>query len=218
MEKFEAVRPKQLLRSSVVDTIQAAIISGQLEPDVVYSAPKLAAQFGVSATPVREAMMTLDREGLIDTVPNKGFRVRELSAAELDELCQLRILIEVPTVGHIAAGSIAQHRLDNVRALAVRTETSAQAGDLIEHSKIDLEFHTALLALHGNARLVEVVRDLRKRSRLRGLRSHTNHHLLVSAAHEHQEIVDLVEQHDVPRVERLMTKHINDVRRLWAED
>ena len=71
--------PRISYRERVVDALRAALIAGELRPGEVYSAPALAGRFGVSATPVREAMLDLVREGLVDTVPNKGFRVTAVS-------------------------------------------------------------------------------------------------------------------------------------------
>src|SRR5882757_240731 len=86
-------------RRQVTENLRAAIISGQMEPGVVYSAPILAEEFGVSPTPVREAMLDLAKDGLIEVARNKGFRVIEPSQHELDEMMELRLLLEVPTVG-----------------------------------------------------------------------------------------------------------------------
>ncbi len=59
-------------RERVADALRAALIAGELRPGEVYSAPGLATRFGVSATPVREALLDLAKEGLVDVVPNKG--------------------------------------------------------------------------------------------------------------------------------------------------
>src|SRR3954452_23412089 len=90
-------------RERVADALRAALIAGELRPGEVYSAPTLAARFGVSATPVREAMLDLAKEGLVDTVPNKGFRVTAVSEKQLDEYTQIRALIEIPTVVELAS-------------------------------------------------------------------------------------------------------------------
>jgi len=81
-------------RSRIIHALRAALVAGQMQPGEVYSAPALAARFGVSATPVREAMLELVKEGLVRTVPNKGFRVSELSDRELDEITEIRLLLE----------------------------------------------------------------------------------------------------------------------------
>lgn len=215
---FEMFGPRLGLRSSIIETLRAAIIAGQLDAGVVYSAPKLAAQFGVSPTPVREAMIALDREGLVEAVPNKGFRVRELTATELDELSELRLLIEVPVVARIAQMQLPKHDVQELRALARETELAIEDNDLIRHSQADMNFHMLLLSLAGNATLVDTVRDIRKRSRLRGLQSEARREQLRQSAHEHLQIVDLVVDGDVEGVQALTTKHINDVRALWSHD
>src|SRR6478752_2228299 len=92
------LKQRENLRDSVANALRAAVISGELEPGQVYSAPMLGARFGVSATPVREAMLDLVREGLVISLRNKGFRVTEVSDADLDDLASLRQLVEPPTI------------------------------------------------------------------------------------------------------------------------
>src|SRR5258708_30619527 len=72
-------------RDQVAHALRAALIAGQLRPGELSSAPALAARLGVSATPVREAMLDLVREGLVETVSNKGFRVTAVTERQLDE-------------------------------------------------------------------------------------------------------------------------------------
>src|SRR5918997_6394280 len=94
---------KSSYRERVADALRAALIAGELRPGEVYSAPGLATRFGVSATPVREAMLDLAKEGLVDTVPNKGFRVTAVSEKQLDEYTHIRALIEIPTTAGLTA-------------------------------------------------------------------------------------------------------------------
>lgn len=205
------------LREEITQTLRAAVISGELRPGVVHSAPHLAAQFGVSATPVREAMLDLAKEGLIDVVRNKGFRVTEPSQKDLDDLSELRALIEVPTVRRIAEAGAARAVIDELRPLAVEIEDAAARHDLIAHVAADMEFHLRLLALAGNPHLVEHVRSLRAQSRIYGLRGLAEQGELVPSAHEHAELLDLVVAGDAESAERLMRRHIGHVRGIWAE-
>ncbi|WP_433281913.1 GntR family transcriptional regulator [Pseudonocardia xinjiangensis] len=211
------LRARRNLREEITQTLRAAVISGELRPGVVHSAPHLAAQFGVSATPVREAMLDLAKEGLIDVVRNKGFRVTEPSQKDLDDLSELRALIEVPTVRRIAEAGAAPAVLEELRPLAVEIEDAAARHDLIAHVAADMEFHLRLLALAGNAHLVEHVRSLRAQSRIYGLRSLAERGELVPSAHEHAELLDLVLAGDAEGTERLMRRHIGHVRGIWAE-
>jgi DNA-binding GntR family transcriptional regulator len=212
-----ALGVRRNLREEITQTLRAAVISGELRPGVVYSAPSLATQFGVSATPVREAMLDLANEGLVDIVRNKGFRITELSEKDLDDLSELRVLIEVPTVRRIAAAGVAPEVLAELRPLAAEIESAAARGDLIAHVTADMEFHLRLLALAGNHHLVDTVRSLRARSRIYGLRHLADRGALVPSAHEHAELLDLLADGDGAGVENLMLRHIGHVRGIWAE-
>jgi len=206
------------LRDEVTQTLRGAVISGELRPGEVYSARALSPRLGVSATPVREAMLDLAKEGLFEVVPNKGFRVTELSESDLDDLSELRRLIEVPTVRRIAAAGDADPAvLDRLRELAAGIEDAAQRHDLIAHVTLDMQFHLGLLALAGNPHLVETVRGLRARSRIYGLRSLAERDELVPSSREHAELVELVAAGDADGAERLMDRHIRHVRGIWAE-
>lgn len=206
---------RQSLRQQVAHALRAALIAGQLRPGGVYSAPALADQFGISPTPVREAMLDLTKEGLIEAVRNKGFRVTELSERDLDEITELRALIEVPTVGKLAASTRAE-TLEPLRPLADSIVTAAEKPDLIAYIEADRRFHLDLLALAGNQHLVETVSDLRKRSRLYGLAELADTGQLVASSREHTQLLDLLAHSDAAGAETLMRHHLTHVRGAWA--
>lgn len=202
-------------RERVADALRAALITGELRPGDVYSAPGLAARFGVSATPVREAMLDLAKEGLVDTVPNKGFRVTAVSGRQLDEYTHVRALIEIPTTASLAT-TADPGDLAALRPVAQEIVTSAAAGDLIAYVEADLRFHLGLLALAGNGHLVEVVSDLRRRSRLYGLTSLAEQGRLKASAEEHLDLLDALLARDEESARTVLTRHLGHVRGLWA--
>ncbi|NUO98119.1 MAG: GntR family transcriptional regulator [Nonomuraea sp.] len=210
------VGERQSLREQVAHALRAALITGEMRPGVVYSAPVLAAQFGVSATPVREAMLDLAKEGLVEAVRNKGFRVTELSDRDLDELTQIRELIEVPTVSRLA-GSARAEEFERLRPVAEEIVAAADRADLLAYVDADLRFHLDLLALSGNVHLVEVVRDLRNRARLYGLSQLAERGSLGDSAREHLALLDALKSGDATAVGHLMGEHIGHVRGIWAE-
>lgn len=212
-----SLRARRSLREEITHTLRGAVISGELRPGLVYSAPALAAQFGVSATPVREAMVDLAKDGLVEPVRNKGFRVVEQSDADLDEIADLRELIEVPVVRRVAEAGAAPEDLDRLRVLARGIEEAAASGDVTAHAAIDMDFHLALLALAGNSHVVETVRSLRARSRIYGARQLADAGTLTHSAREHAQLVDLVAARDAGGAEDLMRRHIGHVRGIWAE-
>lgn len=209
---------RQSLRHQVAHALRAALVAGQMRPGLVYSAPVLAEQLGVSATPVREAMLDLANEGLVEAIRNKGFRVTELSEKDLDDITHIRMLIEVPTVADVARrceGVIAT-AVENLRPLAREIELHAVEPDLIQYVEVDRQFHLGLLALAGNAHLVDVVRGLRARSRLYGLEALAERGELRASAAEHEELVNLVLARDAVAAGDLMGRHIGHVRGTWA--
>jgi len=206
------------LREQVTEVLRGGIITGVMSPGALYSAPTLAEKFGVSATPVREAMLDLAKEGLVEAVRNKGFRVTEPTDAELDVMTALRMLIEVPTCADIARrytpawdGHIAE-----LRVVAQEIIASAQRGDLISYVEADRRFHLGLLELAGNGQLVAMVGQLRARSRLYGLDELARRGQLARSAAEHVQLLDLVQAGDSEQAGELTRRHIGHVRGLWA--
>ena len=203
------------LRERVAESLRAALVSGRMVPGPTYSIPALAEQFGVSATPVREAMLDLVNEGIVAPVPNKGFRVVELTDDELDQVTELRRLLEVPTVRELA-GSIDAAAIKRLRTLADAVHDAARRGDVVAYVESDRELHLALLAEAGNPRLVEMVGRLRDQSRLYGLEQLAAEGVLVDSAAEHVRLIDALESGDRRAAEKVMAHHLDHVRGIWA--
>lgn len=217
LQRRAPITATERLRDQVAHALRAALISGELRPGEVYSAPGLAEDFGVSATPVREAMLDLAREGLVEPVRNKGFRVTEVNERDLDQYTEIRTLIEVPVTGRVAR-TAARADLEALRPIAEEIVRAARDHDLIGYLEADRRFHLTLLGLAGNERLVETVGDLRKRSRLYGLTGLDERGELIPSAEEHLELLDLMLAGDVEGAEACMTRHLGHVRSLWARD
>ncbi|GAA2320612.1 GntR family transcriptional regulator [Nonomuraea roseoviolacea subsp. roseoviolacea] len=213
--ELPGVGPRENLRDRIRAALRAAIISGELEPGVVYSAPALGTQFGVSATPVREAMLDLVKEGLVVPQPNKGFRVTEVSEEDLDNLAAVRLLIEPPAVRE-SVRAIPDDDLPALRGLAQDIVDAAERGDLVGYVEADHVFHLTLLGYSGNPVLVEVVSGLRSRTRLLGLTPLLQSGRLGRSAAEHHELLDFIQARDPVGAELMMHRHIGHVRGLWA--
>lgn len=206
---------KANLRERVLRALRAAIISGELTPGEVYSAPSLAATFGVSATPVREAMLDLAKENLVVVVPNKGFRVTVVDEEQLDQITAIRRLLEPPVVAEVT-NQIPAEDFAGLRQLAQEIVDGAHAGDLAQYTEADREFHLRLLGYSGNQRLVDLVAELRGQTRLVGLASLLDRGYLVPSAREHLDLLDLMERRDAAAVEIFMVRHINHIQDLWS--
>jgi DNA-binding GntR family transcriptional regulator len=190
---------RRSVRAQVLGALRESLLSGDLKPGEVYSAPVLAERFGVSPTPVREAMQQLVSECAVETVPNRGFRVAEHSARDLAELAEVRVLLEVPAVLGLAR-TLPAERWQPLRPLADATVVRAARGDHSGYAQADRSFHTALLELTGNRQLVLVAEDLHRRARRA-----TD---LLARASEHVALLDALAAGDVAVAERVVRRHL----------
>lgn len=203
------------LRGTVEEALAAAIVSGELAPGELLTAPTLGARFGVSATPVREAMLNLQKRGFVEAVRNKGFRVTEVSENDLWEIVRLRQLLEVPPMREIAR-TIQPVVAGELRGKADAIVLAAAEADIPTYLAADVDFHLSLLKLTGNRRLVEMVRDLRQQTRMVGLSNMVGSDQLSASAAEHHTLMDKLERGDGRGAEQLLHAHIEHVLGWWS--
>lgn len=203
------------LRERIADSLRASVVSGELDLGVIYSVPMLAEKFGVSITPVREAMLDLAKEGLVEPVKNKGFKLREPSEQELDDITSVRLMLEPPAVASLT-GKLSAEQIDELRQLADAVLESAKAGDVVEYVSRDRQLHRRMLELVGNASLTDIVLRLRAQSRLLGLTSLAHRGTLAASAQEHHALIEALAGSDSIKVETMMREHLGHVRKEWA--
>ncbi|MET9890183.1 GntR family transcriptional regulator [Streptomyces sp. NPDC006465] len=207
----EAPRPvvqRASVRGQILDALRTALVAGELVPGEVYSAPALGERFGVSATPVREAMQQLALEGAVEVVPNRGFRVIERGTRELAELAEIRGLIEVPVMLRLAR-TVPAARWAELRPLAEATVRAASSGCRATYAESDRSFHRAVLTLAGNAQLVRIADDLHRRAQwpLVGGPVSRGRADLVADAAEHTALLEALIAEDVAVVQALVREH-----------
>ncbi|MGW6393036.1 GntR family transcriptional regulator [Streptomyces sp. NPDC055103] len=195
------------VRDQILEALRTALVGGELVPGEVYSGPALAERFGVSATPVREAMQRLAVEGAVEVVPNRGFRVTERTPRELAELAEVRALIEVPVMLRLAR-TVPAARWAELRPLAEATGAAAARGDRAHYAETDRAFHRAVLSLAGNEQLLAVADDLHRRSQWPLISAPAfRHGELVADAAEHTALLDALIAQDLPVVQSLVREH-----------
>ena len=203
------------LRDTIESSLAAAIVSGEIAPGDMVSVPNLAKQFGVSATPVREAMLNLEKRGFVAAVRNKGFLVTNVSEQDLHDLVQIRRLLEAPAM-QIVAEKLHGQSVDPYRSLADAIRDAAERSDFHQYLMADANFHLTLMELTQNSRLVELVAELRKQTRLVGLVALSHTAELAQTTAEHYELIDLLVEGRGAEAEDLMHTHIGHVTGWWA--
>lgn len=201
-------RPKRLVEITL-DTMRKAIIDGDWELGRKLSESSIARQLGVSKTPVREALVLLRREGLVDIRPQSGTRVFTLQPGELTHICDLRQALETAAVRLVAAEPDGLATLGReLTAITERMRHVREQGDIRAYLRLDDEFHHALVRGSGNPYLVASY-DLvaGKIAALRTRLGTDPHHLEKSFA-EHCEIAERLGVGEPEDALELLSRHI----------
>lgn len=191
------------LAQQVYNGLRRAIRDGTIRGDEFYSESEFGERMGVSRTPVREAVLALHREGLVDIVPKRGFRLVSLSDAHISEIRLLRIAVESFIIEQLCINA----KPDDIARLRELLDHQADAGSSMFEA--DEEFHLALTRAAGLEETGRLLLGIRGKMYLiiAGARvpaPRTGH-----VIEEHQKILDAVEKRDAQLAKLLVADHIN---------
>lgn len=192
----------------VFEQLRETILSLKLAPAAVLSRLELQRQFGVSSTPVRDALMKLEQIGLVDVFPQSGTRVSLISIALARQEQFLRRSVELEVVHALASG---QHReiVHELRASLAEQRDYAKTGDFERFNEADLKFHQLMYAAAGASRLWDLVRRQSVHiDRIRRL------HLPVAGKagqiiQDHSGILKAMTERDPDRAQSLLRDHLS---------
>jgi DNA-binding GntR family transcriptional regulator len=209
----------QSLVDALAERIEAAIVSGDLQPGSKLSEQGLAASLGVSRGPLREAIRRLEGRKLLQRTPNIGVHVASLSPGDLYEVLQVREALE-----GMACALAARNMTDaELKALAELLEQhqqqkSVQEGTGYYQESKDFDFHFRIVKGSRNARLVQMLcEDLYYLLRVYRYKSSTRPGRAKQALREHKDIVAALMRRDPVEAERKMRLHIGNAR-LYVEE
>src|ERR1700689_1397283 len=197
------------LRQSVYEALVELIVAGALRPGQHLVESELARQLGVSRQPVREALHRLEAEGWVDLRPNQGAFVHVPTDHEVDELLDVRELLEVQ-MARLAARSASPGGIARLRAIWHEGQSAVASGETERVVAANNEFHAALARVAGNTVLADLARIVSRRVRwyyrqvapLRGQESWA----------EHRELIDAVEAKDEDRAAEIARRQTQGPR------
>ena len=147
------------LNDRAYGSLKAALISGGFQPGQALVIRTLAAQFGISPTPVREALQRLVAERLLEVLPNRSVVVPELSAEKFEQLTQIRCELE-GLAAERATGRLTSADLTMLSAFLGESETAVGARDVGAYLKINESFHFLIYQRAESSYLLEIIQDL----------------------------------------------------------
>ncbi|SMX23461.1 GntR family transcriptional regulator [Boseongicola aestuarii] len=185
------------------DDIRANCLApGHLEPE-----PELAARLGMSRTPVHEALIRLEAEGLVEIVPRRGARVLPISADDMREIYEILTALEPEAAACLAARQPSEKEIDPLDQATQDMTDALDKGDLDRWVEADDRFHQTLLRLHGNKRLAAFVGALFDQShRARMVTLRLREPPIISTA-EHRIILEFLRRGDAEGTREAFRKH-----------
>ena len=204
-------------RISTTDRVHAAIrdaiVAGELPAGSMHSIYQLAESYGVSRTPVRDAVLRLADAGMLEIARNQGVRIRGLSLREVREIVETRMLLEVPAAAQ-AARVADQALIDRMDATLAELERHAAAGNRAEFAQHDRALHRLFLDASGNRRVTALVESLRDSTQAMGISTMEISRSLHEVELEHVPIVEAIRAGDPAAAARLMHEHLATTGRL----
>ncbi|SDP37406.1 DNA-binding transcriptional regulator, GntR family [Nakamurella panacisegetis] len=204
------------LKDKVLAILRKNLITGDLVEGELYSAAAIASELGVSTSPVREALLTLVDQGVMEAVRNRGYRVLPLGESDRQEIYQMRSLLEIPSMVSLAGHPAVLAREAEFRAKADDIVEAVAAGDMVAYLEADLAFHLDLLRILGNERLTATVKSLRDQTRQLKLAAQLGSAELTRTARSHLLLLDAMVAGDAEGLQHLMVDHLEHIRTDWG--
>ena len=199
------------IRKKVHAHLREWILSGEVGPHERLVEAKIAKEIGTSRTPVREALHSLELEGLIESIPRVGYRVKRISDEEAVEIWEIRSLIEVLAISW-AVEKARERLIGELRKNIALAEERLSRGDVGAMVELDGRFHESIARLSGGKRLLELSRTLRRhalRYRLQGLYQPGS---AARALEGHREVLRAVEGGDREAIAHALRQHLEQFK------
>lgn len=197
---------KQNMSRELVEHFKHLILAGDLNPGDRIVETKFAREFGISQTPIREAMHQLSGEGVVTIVPNKGPVVNELQRSDVFEIYSLRATIEGLAM-RIATQIAPQRDIDELKAFYEQMKAKLMDDEIDSLLQDSLHIHQSIIALSNHSRLKQTYESLSFQislvNRILGKESTKQ-----KEVEQHWELIDALQQRDPDHAEKVMRKHI----------
>lgn len=198
---------KKNLKEQVFDELKNRILYAKLAPGVKISDNEVARELGISRTPVREALVRLAGHGLVEELPNRGFRVRVLTLREIEDLYIMREALEVLGV-KLAIQNLDKEKERTLGQLLKSYVPIVDTQDFVKHIQLDHQFHYQIVSYGNNAVLTQTFRSLQDQVRIVRHYEHLRSDSYQKVYDDHQKIFSLMVAGETARAKSAMSRHI----------
>jgi len=205
-------RPFSNLSASIVATLKERIIHWQYPPEHRLTEAELCQKFGVSRSPVREALRTLATDGFVKKMPNRGYAVKQYNLREIEELYEVRLALELFVVECLAKrGTPMKDDMEALKRTWIGLLNGSSKMDE-ELARLDTQFHETLAHAAGNKSLLRQLRAINERLLLFRMIDFGKAHRVESTCHQHLEILKRIAAKDILGARKAMQRNIEEGR------
>ena len=201
------LRERSNLAEQVYARIKAELHDFRLVPGDRFSESEIGARLGVSRTPVREALFRLRNEGFLDLESKAGWFVRPIDFARLEQLYDLRVILELASVAKLCARTQAVGELDELKSVWL-VPVNERVADAREVGALDEQFHATLVRSAGNAEIARVHWDVTERIRIVRRLDFTRADRVEATYTEHGKLLRAIIQRKLDQAQLLLRSHI----------
>ena len=201
------IRDNGTIRKKVYTHVREQILSGRITPNQRLIETKIAQEIGTSRTPVREALHNLEIEGLIQSIPRVGYQVKAISKEEVEEICQIRFLIEDQAARWAMEKAPAKVIIELKKNIAL-TVARVSKGEIRAFVDLDAQFHEIIARCSGSIRLLELAQTLRGHMLRYRIQSIYSEDTVLKAIKGHQGILKAIEKRDQQGISQAIKVHL----------
>jgi len=207
MPKFDAIEQPESLAKKAYDTIRNSILSADWTIGEIYNEKAIAADLGISRTPVREALLGLASQNLVTFLPRRGLMVNRFTRRDVDEIFELRKAIELAAVEKITRTS-PLFDLFKIEESLLKQRQAVSEKDYPAFMEADRLFHSRFSELTNNRRLIAILENLRDMIHMMGYKALSMEGRALEVIEEHQKIFQAVQKGNVEEARKAMENHL----------
>ena len=199
----------QNLTNAIYNILRDKILTHQLKPGLKIVEEKLAQEIGVSRTPLKRALTRLEKENLIETIPRKGTYIKKFSAKEIEEVYEIRKLIEGYSA-ELAVNSITSNELKQMKKLTLDYRKFARERERASCADVDVQLHEILVKATRNTKLLEMMKNFNLQVKSMRMNQMNFCEWGEKTTREHLSIINALSKGDEKLARKLVEEHIED--------
>ena len=206
------IKSEKTIRRKIYEHLREQLLNGEIPPHDHLIEAKIAEDLGISRTPVREALHSLELEGLIESIPRVGYVVKPISEHEVEEICEIRGAIEA-IAARWAIEKAHAKLVGELKKNISSSEVRVSKGDVKAFVDMDAQFHEIISKWSGSQRLLELAQTLRRhmlRYRVQSIYLVDN---VLRAIEGHKGILRAIEKRDLDEVHKAIRYHMEQVKK-----